>query len=83
MDYELSQHARTVISERKIPLAWVERVIDDPQRVEPDLQDPELEHRLKAVPEYDGRVLRVIINTETTPVRIVSVYFDRSMRDKL
>ena len=83
MKYELTQHARTVLREREIPEDWLVRVIEAPERVEPDEEDGELEHRLGRIKEYDNRVLRVIINPETRPIRVVSVYFDRAMRNKL
>lgn len=48
-----------------------------------DEKDPTLEHRLKEIPEYGDRVLRVIINTTVDPVRVVTVYFDRTMKGEL
>jgi hypothetical protein len=59
----------------------MERVLNAADRVEPDLDDEELEHRLGRIQEYDNRVLRVIINRWADPVRVVTVYFDRAMRD--
>lgn len=83
MIYVLTDHARTAISERKIPLEWLERVIAGPGRVDPDAEDPELEHRLGVIMEHAGRVLRVIINKNTDPVTVVTAYFDRAMRNKI
>lgn len=80
MRYELSGHARTVITERKIRPEWISRVLDRPQLVREDRHDPELEHRLAPVEERGRRMLRVIINKTTTPVRVVTAYFDRSAR---
>ncbi len=60
-----------------------ERVLAAPSRRLPDLIDPALEHRLAVVPEHDNRVLRVIVNTQSNPVRVVTLYFDRTMRGKL
>lgn len=81
MNYELTRHAREVLLEREIRLEWMERVLNAADRVEPDLDDEELEHRLGRIQEYDNRVLRVIINRWADPVRVVTVYFDRAMRD--
>ena len=39
VDYELSQHARDVLEERELPVAWLERVLSAPQRIEPDPDD--------------------------------------------
>jgi len=42
MDYDLTQHAKTAIAERRIQAAWLERVLDSPQKTEPDTADPDL-----------------------------------------
>ena len=34
-------------------------------------------------PEYGNRVLRVATNTKVAPWRVVSVFFDRTMKNKL
>lgn len=83
MKYKLTQHAKDVLEEREIPLVWLERVLDDPQRSEPDEDDPELEHRLGRIAEHGNRVLRIVINKTVRPVQVVTVYFDRTMRNKL
>jgi hypothetical protein len=57
--------------------------LQQPERVEPDAIDAELEHRLGRIPEYDGRVLRVIIKKTTNPLLVITVYFDRKMRRQL
>lgn len=36
VNYELTDHARVRMQERKIEAAWLERVIANPQRTEPD-----------------------------------------------
>jgi hypothetical protein len=83
MNYELSQHARDVLEERKIPVEWMERVIAKPFLVEPSTTDATVESRLAAIPEHGDRVLRVVINKTVVPERVVSVYFDRTMKGKL
>ncbi len=77
MDYTLSEHARDALEKRGIGVAWVERVLAQPQRTEADAVDSELEHRLGRVAEFENRVLRVIVNVETTPPRVVTAFFDR------
>lgn len=49
----------------------------------PDPDDPAMERRFRRIPEFGGRVLRVGVNITVEPNRIVSVFFDRSMRNKL
>ena len=73
MAYELTDHARESLRKHPIiSLNWVERVLQQPERVEPAPVDAELEHRLGRIQEYDGRVLRVIVNKATNPLRIIT-----------
>lgn len=83
MRYELTQHAKDVLAERGIRLEWLETALAKPQLTVADAVDPDLEHRLLRIPDYGNRVLRVILNCTVDPVRVVSVYFDRGMRNKL
>ncbi len=55
--FVLTAHARTVLEERSIPLEWVERVFENPARVEVDSEDPDLRHALGRIEERGGRVL--------------------------
>jgi hypothetical protein len=83
VEYQLSKHAKDVLEEREIPTAWLERVLDSPQRIEPDPRDAELEHHLGRIAEHGHRVLRVVVNKTVRPAQVVTVYFDRAMRKKL
>jgi hypothetical protein len=84
MDYELTDHARESLRKRPvIQLEWMERVLANPSVVEPDRVDPSLQHRLGRIDEYDARVLRVVVNPSHTPMRVITVYFDRRMRGQL
>ncbi|MDR4470323.1 MAG: DUF4258 domain-containing protein [Nitrospira sp.] len=82
--YELSEHARESWRKRPvIRMEWIEQVLKQPQLVEMDSVDQELEHRLRRIQEYDGRALRVIVKKDTNPLRIITFYFDRRMRRRL
>jgi len=83
MNYELTQHARKVLEERGIQVEWMERTLSNPECVLPDLGDPEVERLFRRIPEFGGRVLRVAVNTAVAPNRVVSVFFDRTMKGKL
>ena len=83
MSYELTQHARDVLDEREILIEWVERVLNRPTLREPAESDITLENRFARIPEFGNRVLRVVINTTIVPERVVSVYFDRRMKNRL
>jgi hypothetical protein len=79
----LTEHAKKVVAEREIPLEWLERVLNEPVLCQPDPDDASLERRYRPIPEFEGRVLRVVVNPSVEPIRVVSVFFDRSMRGKL
>jgi hypothetical protein len=81
MDYLLTEHARIVIEKRRLRSEWIEQALGNPEELEKDPDDEELEHRLAKIEEFGGRVLRVIVNIKARPVKVVTVYFDR--RSKL
>ncbi len=84
MIYDLTEHARDSLRKRPIiRMEWIERVLTEPERVEPDRFNLELEHRLRSIVEYEGRVLRVIVNKQANPIRVITFYFDRKMRGQL
>ena len=83
MKYELSAHALIRIQERKIEISWLEQALTKPQRTEPDAEDPALEHRLAVIAEKDYRVLRVVCDPRSDPLKVVTVHFDRGMKGKL
>ena len=84
MDYQLTEHARESLRKRSsIRVEWVERVLLQPDRVEPDRTDPELEHRMSRIQESEGRVLRVIVKKASNPIRVITCYFDRKMGRQL
>lgn len=78
--FELTAHAARAVAERDIALEWIARVLEHPQRTEPDRQDPALRHALATIPEHGGRVLRVVYNGTVNPWRVVTAYFDRKER---
>lgn len=83
MDYILTQHARDALAKRKIDVEWLERTLARPQIIEQDKTDPALEHRLASIPEHGDRVLRIIVNKFESPIRVVTLFFDRKMRGRL
>lgn len=83
MKYDLTQHARDMLQEREIRESWIKEVLTSPARRERDPLDKDLEHYLGKISQYGNRVLRVIINRENRPVRVVTAFFDRTMKGKL
>ena len=80
---EYTKHAVHAMDERMIPREWVESAVAEPALRTSDPNDPEVERFFRRIPERDGRVLRVAVNTRVAPWRVVSVFFDRSMRGEL
>jgi hypothetical protein len=68
---------------RGIRTEWVERTVTAPERRVRDPYDWGLERFFCRITESDGKVLRVVVNTESDPWRVVTAYFDRSMRGVL
>ena len=61
----------------------VEGALIRPDKIENDLYDNALEHRLKTIKEYDDRILRIICNKTARPILIITAFFDRRMKGKL
>jgi hypothetical protein len=83
MDYILSEHAATTVSERKIKREWIETALDNPDLSLPHETDVTAKYAFKRIKEFGNRVLRVIYNADENPVIVVTVYFDRTMKGKL
>lgn len=82
--YQLTDHAQKRITERAIPLEWIERTLFNPQKkIEPDKIDPELSHAFATISEFGDRVLRVVYNHRESPWEVITIHFDRKMKGKL
>jgi hypothetical protein len=75
--FVLTEHAATVILARGIDPQWIERVLANPERLEPDRDDLVLRHALGGIVERGDRVLRVVYNAHHEPPRVITAYFDR------
>ena len=78
-----TEHATTRMALRKIPRDWIERVVAQPELIEQDPDDSEVELFYGSVPEFGNRVLLVVVNTHVAPRRVVTVFFDSRMRGQL
>jgi hypothetical protein len=55
MDFDLTEHARESLRKRpNIRMTWVEQVLYNPERSEPDGIDLDLEHRLGRIDECEA-----------------------------
>ena len=78
MDYVYTKHAEYVMEERGIKIEWVRETIDNPDMKETS-EDGKL-HIIRQIEEYGNRYLRVIIEPECEPKKIITVFFDRRLR---
>ena len=83
MEIIFTNHAENVITERNILKEWVVYVIYNPVKTENDKIDTSLIHNLGKIQERGDRILRVIRSKESTPVKVVTTYFDRNQKRKL
>ena len=58
-------------------------MVTSPTILLPDSRDPALLHALGRIAENEGRVLRVVYNPDGEYIRVVTAFFDRTMRGKL
>jgi len=79
-DFILTAHAEVVVVERGISIEWIEVTLREPDSFIPDRDDPELFHAMRRIPEFGGRILRVVYNRASTPKRVVTAYFDRTLK---
>ena len=75
-----TQHAQNAIAARNFNLAWVEAAVREPDWIEPDPDDSEVERRFRVTPEAGGRILRVPVVETTHHIRVVTVTYDRNAR---
>lgn len=78
IEYQFSEHAYNMLRERNIRESWVKLAIEDPAKQEP--KDDGTVHYIRAIEQYGGRYLRVVLNPDVRPQRIVTVFFDRRIR---
>jgi hypothetical protein len=77
MRFRYSHHALAMLAERGIGREWVERTLLSPDVVEPDPRHPGRLRAFKALPERDGRILRVVYVRTGEDYRIITLFLDR------
>ncbi len=77
----LTVHAAQVAKERDIRMEWIEVAVRHPDWKEPDPSGAE--RRFRAIPERDGRILRIVCTEADTEVRLITAFFDRNARRPL
>lgn len=79
-DPRFTAHATQMLQERNIELAWVSRAIEAPDKIITDTSDGNI-HYIKRIPERDNRLLRVVVNEQEASQLVVTVFFDRRLKE--
>jgi hypothetical protein len=79
MPPSFTRRAVEVMNERGIYPHWVEKVVEAPERLEPDVQDPARSLAFGRMAEFGNRWLRVVYVETNGQVRIITAFFDRGM----
>lgn len=74
MEYELSQHAEEELARRKIPAELLDNVMQNPEQIVPEHDEIVAYQSKVAFPHGKLYLLRVMVNEQTMPVTIVTVY---------
>ena len=80
MRFTYTAHAAEMLIDRRLERTWVERTVLTPEAIEPDPKHPERIRAFRALPERDGRVLRVVYVQDAESIRIVTLFLDRARR---
>jgi hypothetical protein len=80
MIFAYTRHALTMLDERLIERAWVERTILEPEAVEPDPRHHDMTRAFRRVPERDDRVLRVVYVRAGLTCRVITLFLDRGRK---
>lgn len=73
----ITVHAADQMEARGIARAWVEATLAAPEATEPDTRSGRT-RLFRAIPEFGGRVLRVVVEVRGADVEVVTVHFDRA-----
>jgi len=74
-----SPHALTTLSSRGIEREWAERTLFDPDWTATDPLADRM-RMFKAIPERNGRILRVVYAESPSEIRVITVFFDRNAK---
>ncbi len=69
-----------MLEEREIPEKWIFDTLNFPDRIE--YCDAITVHYIKTLLEFGNRYLRVVVNPETKPKKIVTFFFDRRIKEQ-
>jgi hypothetical protein len=68
------------MQERNILELWIEETLVDPEKLLLIADSHGNTHYLKRIQDFGDRWLRVVVNPNLTPKRIVTTFFDRRVK---
>ncbi len=74
--FTLTAHAAQMARERCIDQSWILLALLNPAMILPDPRDKVLIHKFRRIPDYGGRVLRIVIDSTQIPPRVITLFFD-------
>ena len=80
MEYKYSKHSLEQILERGIEKSWVDETLSNPDDII-EIDENEV-HFIKKIVAYNNRYLRVIVNPKKVPITIITLFFDRRLKEK-
>ncbi len=78
--FELTHHAHHQMRERKIPVSWVELTLLNAERVVANADSYGNTHYLMRIEVAENRWLRVVVNPNVSPQKIVTLFLDRRLK---
>lgn len=78
--FVLSNHAARELEKRQISSAFIELALLSPDDRRPDPSDPGLTRSFKTIPEFGGRILRVVHRPSEHGIFVVTAHWDRGAR---
>ncbi len=78
--FELSQHVRHQMQERNIQASWLDNTLSAPDRLLTVADPHGNTHYLKKIPDFGDQWLRVVVNPDVDPERVITIFFDRRVK---
>lgn len=75
----LSDHAISSMSERNLPLEWIEQTVSHPDWTESDPR-PDRQRRYRTILEHGNRIMRIVCFETENEIRIITAFFDRKAK---
>jgi len=76
----LSTHAEEAMVQRRVRRDWIDAAVTAPDRTEPDPGGGGVTRSFKAIPDFGGRILRVVHRPEGDDILVITAFFDRGAR---